>query len=69
MTVTAVSCDLAGLLANAAGVMRKSDRKMRDYYAYSLEEVAINIQAVRSGHIPLQEFIEFYNLKPKETAA
>jgi len=56
-------CDLANMLRHAATCI---DRE-RDYgaYQYAVEEVVRHIEEVRSGKHTLDEFADFYMLRPK----
>jgi hypothetical protein len=58
-----MKCDLANMLRNAAECIdAEADRGA---YRFSVEEVVRHIEEVREGKHTLDEFADFYMLRPK----
>lgn len=61
-----MKCDLANALRQARACI--DPEKDRAAYAYLLEEVEGHIRMVRSGEATLDEFADFYMIRPKAAA-
>lgn len=60
-------CDSANMLKQAS---RAIDPETDRYaYAFALEEMAGHIQQVREGSVSLDEFADFYMIRPQEARA
>ncbi|MDB5707819.1 MAG: hypothetical protein JWN66_4935 [Sphingomonas bacterium] len=57
-----MNCNLAGLARNAADCI--SPRKDRGAYAFMLQELAGHVDQVRAGAVSLDEFADYYKLRP-----
>lgn len=60
-----MKCNLAGLLDQAARCI--DPERDTGAYAYALREVAEHVRGVRKGDFTLDEFADFYKVRP-ETA-
>lgn len=61
-----MKCNLAGLLTQAAACI--DPEKDVGAYAFALGEVAEHARGVRSGEHTLDEFADFYCLRPDKPA-